>query len=105
MQDNKWNDILLSCRKAEMYAENLTSCTDEEEFKLLLLNYISNEFKIEYQFCDFIEDLININDKLVDLSQQNLKLYKRKNFKLAVENVLLFGIATFIIALKILNII
>lgn len=104
MQDNKWSDILTSCRKAEMYAENLTSCTDEEEFKLLLLNYISNEFLIEYQFCDFIEGLINTNDKLINLSQQNLKLYKRKNFKLAIENVLLFILATILI-LKVFKII
>lgn len=101
MQDNKWSNILLSCRKAEMYEENIKSCTDEEEFVMLLFNYILNELDIKYQFLDFTGELLDTNDKLIDLSQQNLKAYQRKTFKLAVENVLLFILVTILLILKV----
>ena len=104
MNDNKWNDILTSCDKATRYSENIKHCTNEEEFSVLLFNYMLNELDIKYQFMDFTEDLLNTNDKLIDLSQQNLKFYKRKNLKLTVENILLFIISFFLI-LKLLHII
>lgn len=101
MQDNKWNDILASCDKATRYSENMKHCTNEEEFSVLLFNYMLNELDIKYQFLDFTGDLLNTNDKLIDLSQQNLRIYKRKNLKLVVENVLLFILVTILFILKV----